>query len=87
MQNLVCLIIVRLLGKEEGISGAGINKLRDLLNIATRTNTVVIALTELSILIQTQKERSRKGKTIIDTLDLLANDMANYYTKQINLNQ
>ena len=87
MQNLVCLIIVRLLGKKEGINGAGINKLRDLLNTATRTNTVVIALTELSILIQTQKERSRKGKTIIDTLDLLANDMANYYTKQINLNQ
>lgn len=65
--------------KQEGITGAGINKLRDLLNASTKSKTIVIALTELSILLETQKKRSRKGRYYIDTLELLAEAVADEY--------
>lgn len=65
--------------KQEGITGAGINKLRDLLNASTKSKTIVIALTELSILLETQKKRSSKGRYYIDTLELLAEAVADEY--------
>jgi len=67
--------------KQEGITGPGITKLRDLLNRETQSKTVVIALTELSILLGTQKERSREGRTYIDTLELLAEAVADEYLR------
>ncbi|MCK5058887.1 MAG: aspartate/glutamate racemase family protein [Candidatus Aminicenantes bacterium] len=67
--------------KREGITGPGITKLRDLLNHETKSKTIVVALTELSILLGTQKKRSRKGRTFIDTLDLLADAVAGEYLR------
>jgi len=65
--------------KQEGITGAGINKLRDLMDSATKSKNIVIALTELSILLDNQKKRSRKGRNYFDTLDLLAEAVADEY--------
>lgn len=65
--------------KQEGITGAGINKLRDLLDQKTRSKNIVVALTEISILLDNQKKKSRKGRNYIDTLDLLAEAVADAY--------
>ena len=62
--------------KREVVSPATVNRLRDLIGHATETDTVVVALTELSILLARQHGRPRSGKRIIDTLDLLAGAMA-----------
>jgi aspartate racemase len=70
--------------KQEGINGEGINRVRDLVNNATTTDTVLIALTELSILLASQKRKSRRGKIFIDTLELLAEEIALYYLKERN---
>ncbi len=68
--------------KQEGATGAGINKLRDLLNNIVKSKTIVIALTEISILLSKQKYKTRKGKIIIDTLDLLAEAVVNEYLEK-----
>ena len=68
--------------KQGGVTGKGINKLRDLINNATSTDNVVIALTELSILLSSQKIKSKSGKVFIDTLELLAESIAGYYIKE-----
>lgn len=65
--------------KNEGITEAGLNKLRDLLNASTKSKNIVIALTELSLLLSPQKKRSRKGRKYIDTLELLAEAAADEY--------
>lgn len=64
--------------KKDGITGQGINKLRDLLNQATKTQNVVLALTEISILMSAQK-RNRTSKNYIDTLQVLAEEVAYKY--------
>lgn len=65
--------------KKEVVSSTTINKLRDLVNNATRTDTVVLALTELSILFASQKSKQRSRKRFIDTLDILARAISNIY--------
>lgn len=65
--------------KKEVVSSATINRLRDLINKATKTDTVLLALTELSIVFSSQKRRQRSGKIFIDTLDILAESMAKVY--------
>jgi len=68
--------------KQKGVTGSNINKLRDLINQATSTNTVLIALTELSILLESQKKKSKSGKVFIDTLELLAKDIVDFYIEE-----
>jgi len=65
--------------KKEVVSGATINLLRDLVNNATKTDTVVLALTELSILFASQRSKQRSRKRFIDTLDILAQAIAKIY--------
>ena len=65
--------------KQKGVTSYGINKLRDLINKSTSTNVVLIALTELSILLESQKKKSKSGKSFIDTLEILAEKISNYY--------
>ena len=65
--------------KREVVSAATINKLRDLVNNATKTDVVLIALTELSVLFAAQKGRQKSGKRFVDTLDLLADRLARIY--------
>lgn len=67
--------------KQEGITGAGINKLRDLLNSVTQSKDIIIALTELSLLLENQKSKSKSGRNYIDTLELLAEAVADEYLR------
>ncbi len=68
--------------KQEVVSPGTVNRLRDLIQQATRTRTVVLALTELSIVLSAQKERSRSGKQFVDTLDVLAASMAEIHIQE-----
>lgn len=69
--------------KKNRISSKGINKLRDLINNSTKNNTIVIALTELSILIEHQKNKKKSSKNYIDTLSVLAEHIATIYVTEI----
>lgn len=60
--------------KQRGVDVRALNRLRDLLNGASQANTVVIALTELSAVLDELKLRSEKQ--FVDTLDVLAAAMA-----------
>lgn len=66
--------------KQQGvITPKGINKLRDLIRTSTKTKNIIIALTEISILLATQKQRKEDDKRYIDTLTLLAQKIADRY--------
>jgi aspartate/glutamate racemase len=65
--------------KQEVVTPEGINKLRNLINQSTKTKTIIIALTEISILLATQKQNQKSDKRFIDTLSLLAHKMAERY--------
>jgi aspartate/glutamate racemase/prolyl-tRNA editing enzyme YbaK/EbsC (Cys-tRNA(Pro) deacylase) len=67
--------------KTDGITGTGINHLRDLLDNTTHLQNIVVALTEISILLENQKNKSKKGRNYIDTLDILADAVANEYLR------
>lgn len=67
--------------KKEGITGTGINCLRDLLDNSTHMQNIVVALTEISILLENQKNKSKKGRNYIDTLEILAEAIAKEYIK------
>ncbi|HZM57734.1 MAG TPA: aspartate/glutamate racemase family protein [Acidimicrobiales bacterium] len=68
--------------KRELVTPATVNRLRDLINRSTETDTVVLALTELSILWSRQNGPPRSGKRFIDTLDILASSMAEIYLEE-----
>ena len=68
--------------KRELFTPATVNRLRDLINRSTETDTVVLALTELSILWSRQNGPPRSGKRFIDTLDILASSMAEIYLEE-----
>jgi aspartate/glutamate racemase/prolyl-tRNA editing enzyme YbaK/EbsC (Cys-tRNA(Pro) deacylase) len=62
-------------------SNEGRNKLRDLINKSTKTKNIIIALTEISTLLATQKQKKDDDTQFIDTLTLLAQRMADRYLK------
>ncbi len=68
--------------KQGGAKEKDINGLRDLLNKTVKSKNVVIALTELSILFKKQKKKGNTERRYIDTLDLLAQAIANDYLKK-----
>ncbi len=65
--------------KQKGILGSSILKLREIINDCTKTNNILIALTELSILNYNQKKKKRSNKQIIDSLELLADEITRKY--------
>jgi aspartate/glutamate racemase len=65
--------------KAEGPSEAGLNRLRDILRTEVASNTVVLALTELSILLSYQRKKGKSGRLIIDPLALYAEALAFRY--------
>jgi len=67
--------------KQGGTTEKGTNKLRDLLNQTVKSDIVIIALTELSILFKTRTKKSNSDRVYIDTLDLLARAISNIYLK------
>lgn len=68
-------------GKQKVFSSAGINGVRDLIKNSTKTKNIIIALTEISILLSTHKPPKGDDRLYIDTLTLLANKMADRYLK------
>jgi len=67
--------------KQGGTTEKGINKLRDLLNQTVKSDNVIIALTELSILFKTRTKKSNSDRVYIDTLNLLARAISSLYLK------
>lgn len=65
--------------KEEGPSEGGLNKLRAILNQDVESSHVVLALTELSLLLTTQRKAGRSGKVLIDPIRLYGEAIARYW--------
>lgn len=65
--------------KSEGVSEAGLNHLRDILRSEANCDTVILGLTELSLLLQKQKSKGRSGKLLIDPLKIYAEAIARRY--------
>lgn len=58
--------------KQEGANHSGLTRLRDILRQEVRSDHVVLALTELSLLIDRQRSAGRSGKILIDPLAVYA---------------
>ena len=70
------------------VTSATINKYRNLINRATHTQVVLLALTELSILFADQKKGQQSKKRFVDTLGILADKMADIYIEEyVNVDQ
>jgi len=69
--------------KQTVVDSEGINSLRDLIQNSTETNTILLALTELSILFASQK-KNRTKKIFLDTLSILADAIADIYVAEIS---
>lgn len=65
--------------KREGATEAGRNKLRSILNDEARTSHVVIALTELSILLDSQRKPAKSSRVIVDALKIYGDEIADAY--------
>jgi len=65
--------------KAEGPSESGLNRLRDVLRSEVASDTVVLALTELSILLSFQRKKGKSGRLLIDPLALYAEALACRY--------
>jgi len=62
--------------KEDGPNETGLNKLRSILSQEVNSSHVVLALTELSVLLALQKKPGRSGKVIVDPIDLYGEALA-----------
>ncbi|MBF0305897.1 MAG: aspartate/glutamate racemase family protein [Alphaproteobacteria bacterium] len=65
--------------KREGATDSGRAKLRAILNDEARTSHVVIALTELSILLDSQRKPGKSGRVIVDALKIYGEEVAATY--------
>jgi aspartate racemase len=65
--------------KREGATEAGRSKLRSILNDEAHTSHVVIALTELSILLASQSKPGKSGRVIVDALKIYGEQVADAY--------
>ena len=70
--------------KEDKTSGSSISKLQNVLSRSTSTDTILIALTELSVALAehpriASRLRDESGKQVVDSLTALAQDMAAHY--------
>lgn len=65
--------------KSDGPSHESLTRLRQLLAGEVRTPTVLLALTELSLLMEIQKGPSKSGRLIVDTIQLYAEALAREY--------
>ena len=65
--------------KKEGISESGLQRLRAILHQHVHTKFVLIALTEISNLLEVQRKAGRSGKVLVDVLALYAERIADLY--------
>jgi len=63
--------------KREGATEAGLNRLRDILRQYVKSDVVVLALTELSLLVD--RQRMKSTKTLIDPMNIYAEALARRY--------
>lgn len=66
--------------KASGPSHVGLNRLRDILRHEVRADVVVLALTELSLLLDIQRRPQRSSRLIVDGIRLYAEELAAQYT-------
>lgn len=62
--------------KAQGPSQAALNRLRAILQNEVQSEAVVVALTELSLLLELQKGRQRSSRLIVDAIALYASSLA-----------
>lgn len=62
--------------KKDGVNSSGITRLRDLIRTSVSSETVILALTELSLLVEHLRQKARGGKVLIDPLELYADALA-----------
>lgn len=65
--------------KKEGVNNAGLQKLRDIIRQETNAQHVVIALTELSVLLASQKKASKSARVLLDALEIYSQHIADTY--------
>ncbi len=65
--------------KQEGSSEGGRNRLRSIVNDETRTSHVVIALTEMSVLLDSQRKPAKSSRVIVDALKIYGDEIADVY--------
>lgn len=65
--------------KKEGPNESGLTRLRDILRQEVESDHVVVALTELSLLLDRQRRPGRSGKTLIDPLSVYADALVARY--------
>jgi aspartate/glutamate racemase len=65
--------------KSDGMTEAGLNRLRDILRTEFRSQCVIIALTELSLLLARQRQRPRSDRLVVETLSVYAEAIACRY--------
>lgn len=62
--------------KEEGPTEGGLARLRSILSRGVQSSHVILALTELSVLLELQRKPGRSGKTMVDPVALYAECLA-----------
>ncbi len=68
--------------KAKGARHTGLNQLRTILNTEVRSKVVILALTEISLLLELQKRNQRSDRLIVDTMRLYADAIAGAYLGQ-----
>lgn len=81
-KNLEEINNIAFIVKQKGVvTSQGVNKLRDQIRNHTKTKNIIIALTEISVLLGTYPPAKGDDRRYIDTLTLLANRIADRYLK------
>lgn len=65
--------------KTEGVTEAGLSRLRDILRQEVSAQFIVLALTELSLLLAKQRREGKSGKVLIDPLAVYGEAVARRY--------
>lgn len=67
--------------KKEGVTQKSLQKLRSFIGKNVQSRTVLVALTELSIIFADQKGKKKSQNTYLDTLDILATEIVDRYLR------
>lgn len=65
--------------KARGADHRGLNRLRNILQQGVKSEVVVLALTEISLVLEVQKRPQRSDRLLVDTIQLYAAELASRY--------
>ena len=65
--------------KAKGADHTGLNRLRTILDGGVRSRIVLLALTEISLILEEQRRPQRSDRLIVDTMKLYASALAEHY--------